>query len=216
MTAARIHLVRHGEVDNPDGILYGRLPGFGLTALGRRMAAGRRGPRRRGGPRGRPAPHLPAPARGRVDGADGVRAQPRPRAPRRPRRGLQPARGRPLRHEPLSILGKPSAWRYLVNPLRPSWGEPFVQVAARMRAELAAAAADAPDGTDAVLVSHQLPIWMAHRSVTGKPLFHDPRKRRCALSSITSFEPTADGFREVSYWAPAPELLAASTDDGAV
>ena len=37
MTTSRIHLVRHGEVDNPDGILYGRLPGYGLTARGRQM-----------------------------------------------------------------------------------------------------------------------------------------------------------------------------------
>ncbi|MFT2706843.1 histidine phosphatase family protein [Clavibacter zhangzhiyongii] len=215
MTAARVHLVRHGEVDNPDGILYGRLPGFGLTALGRRMAAAA-------------ADHVVE--AGREVGL--LRTSPLQRAvestaPMESALGLDPERRDGLVEASsrleggrfdmsLSILGKPSAWRYLVNPLRPSWGEPFVQVAARMRAELAAAAADAPDGTDAVLVSHQLPIWMAHRSVTGAPLFHDPRKRRCALSSITSFEPTADGFREVSYWAPAPELLAASTDDGAV
>ena len=34
-----IHVMRHGEVDNPDGVLYGRLPGFGLTELGHQMAA---------------------------------------------------------------------------------------------------------------------------------------------------------------------------------
>ena len=34
-----IHVMRHGEVDNPDGVLYGRLPGFGLTELGHAMAA---------------------------------------------------------------------------------------------------------------------------------------------------------------------------------
>jgi broad specificity phosphatase PhoE len=215
VTAARIHLVRHGEVDNPDGILYGRLPGFGLTALGRRMAEAA-------------AEHVVA--EGREVGL--LRTSPLQRAlestaPLAEALGLDPERRDGLIEASsrleggrfdvsLSILAKPAAWRYLVNPLRPSWGEPFTEVAARMRAELAAAAADAPDGTDAVLVGHQLPIWMAHRSVTGKPLFHDPRKRRCALSSITSFEPTADGFREVGYWAPSPGLLAASTDTGAV
>jgi broad specificity phosphatase PhoE len=215
VTAARIHLVRHGEVDNPDGILYGRLPGFGLTGLGRTMAAAA-------------ADHVVE--SGREVGL--LRTSPLQRAlestaPMEAALGLDPERRDGLVEASsrleggrfdmsLSILAKPSAWRYLVNPLRPSWGEPFVQVAARMRAELASAAADAPDGTDAVLVSHQLPIWMTHRSVNGEPLFHDPRKRRCALSSITSFEPTADGFREVAYWAPSPALLAASTDDGAV
>ena len=34
-----IHVMRHGEVANPDGVLYGRLPGFGLTELGHQMAA---------------------------------------------------------------------------------------------------------------------------------------------------------------------------------
>ena len=34
-----IHVMRHGEVDNPGGVLYGRLPGFGLTELGHAMAA---------------------------------------------------------------------------------------------------------------------------------------------------------------------------------
>jgi broad specificity phosphatase PhoE len=33
-----IHLIRHGEVNNPRKILYGRLPRFGLTANGRRQA----------------------------------------------------------------------------------------------------------------------------------------------------------------------------------
>ena len=33
-----VHLMRHGEVHNPDGILYGRLPGYLLSELGREMA----------------------------------------------------------------------------------------------------------------------------------------------------------------------------------
>ena len=34
----RIHLIRHGEVYNPDGVLYGRLPGFQLSDKGIRQA----------------------------------------------------------------------------------------------------------------------------------------------------------------------------------
>lgn len=30
-----LYLVRHGEVHNPTGIIYGRLPGFGLSTTGR-------------------------------------------------------------------------------------------------------------------------------------------------------------------------------------
>ena len=33
-----VHLMRHGEVHNPEGVLYGRLPGYQLSALGRSMA----------------------------------------------------------------------------------------------------------------------------------------------------------------------------------
>ena len=38
MQATTIHFVRHGEVHNPDHILYERLPGFHLSDRGRRMA----------------------------------------------------------------------------------------------------------------------------------------------------------------------------------
>src|ERR1017187_642478 len=33
-----VHLLRHGEVYNPQGILYGRVPGFHLSEDGRLMA----------------------------------------------------------------------------------------------------------------------------------------------------------------------------------
>src|ERR1044072_352501 len=33
-----VHVMRHGEVENPEGVLYGRLPGYHLSELGRRMA----------------------------------------------------------------------------------------------------------------------------------------------------------------------------------
>src|SRR5690348_5875191 len=34
-----VHLLRHGEVENPAGIIYGRLPGYHLSANGRAMAS---------------------------------------------------------------------------------------------------------------------------------------------------------------------------------
>src|SRR5215469_9662887 len=33
-----VHLVRHGEVHNPEGVLYGRLPGFRLSERGQKQA----------------------------------------------------------------------------------------------------------------------------------------------------------------------------------
>ena len=38
MTITTVHLLRHGEVHNPDHVMYGRLPGYHLSAVGRRMA----------------------------------------------------------------------------------------------------------------------------------------------------------------------------------
>ncbi|SQC01511.1 bifunctional RNase H/acid phosphatase [Mobiluncus curtisii] len=37
MALTTVHLMRHGEVDNPEGVLYERLDGFGLTERGREM-----------------------------------------------------------------------------------------------------------------------------------------------------------------------------------
>ena len=210
----QIHFVRHGEVFNPDGVLYGRLPGFGLSSAGTDMA-------------GRAAAALVA------DGRPVARILTSPL--QRAVESSQPIeRGFGLRAEAvdalleassrleggqfamkLSIITKPAAWRYLVNPLRPSWGEPFVDVLARTLAVFESLRDGQAEG-DVVLVGHQLPIWLMHRHVTGKPLFHDPRKRRCALSSITSFEWVEGRLAEVGYREPASDLYSRSKDVGAV
>jgi broad specificity phosphatase PhoE len=109
----------------------------------------------------------------------------------------------------------PRNWFALRNPRIPSWGEPYVSISARMLAALDDAWESTPDG-EVVVVSHQLPIWMVHSTVAGLPLPHDPRKRRCALSSITTFERSGDGFIEVAYRDPAAGLGTAATDVGAV
>ena len=82
-------------------------------------------------------------------------------------------------------LRKPRHWVALRNPFRPSWGEPYQDVAARVLAATADAARAAA-GHEAVCVSHQMPIWIARRSVEGRRLWHDPRRRECALGSVTS------------------------------
>lgn len=113
------------------------------------------------------------------------------------------------------VLLKPRSWPWVINPWRPSWGEPFTSVEARMLAAIGDAW-DSADGGEVVMVSHQMPIWMVARSVQGKTLYHDPRKRRCALSSITTIEKRGDRFIEVNYQNPAQDLLAESIDLGAV
>ena len=183
MVASQVHLVRHGEVFNPDGILYGRLPGFGLSKLGHRMAEAAAEDLVS---RGRPVAAL------RVSPLQRTRESAAPISaafglePIVDDRIIEPANRFEGTKMKLAVR-KPVYWPFLVNPLRPSWGEAYTSIERRMLAAIGDAFASVDEG-DVVLVSHQLPIWVAHLSVSGERYPHDPRKRRCALSSITTFE----------------------------
>ncbi|BDV31682.1 histidine phosphatase family protein [Microbacterium terricola] len=209
MPADRLHLVRHGEVHNPGRVLYGRLPQFRLSEDGRRMARA---------------------------AADYVQGLERPVASlvcsplQRTREsaepfteifGLEPFVDERV-IEPTNVfegrrmkraLLNPLNWRHLVRPSVPSWGEAYVRVVSRMDAAMTDAWYRA-DGGDVVIVSHQLPIWITHLAVAGEPLRHNPRKRRCALSSVTSFERRGSDWVEVGYAEPA--ATAGAVDVGAV
>lgn len=110
-------------------------------------------------------------------------------------------------------LRNPLNWRHLARPELPSWGEPYAQVVARMEGAMRDAWTSTDSG-DVVIVSHQLPIWVTHLAVAGLPTRHDPRRRRCALSSVTSFELVGDVWRETDYAEPAS--TADAVDVGAV
>jgi broad specificity phosphatase PhoE len=196
---AVVHLVRHGEVANPDHILYGRLPGFHLSESGRLMAkaaadflAGRDVTVLRSSPLERALESaepiaaefgLPVVVDGRlIEAANHFE-------------GLRFGVGD-------GALRQPRYWSYLRNPFRPSWGEPYAEVAARMLAAVLDAAA-AARGHEAVCVSHQLPIWVIRCSVTGRRLWHDPRRRQCALGSVTSLTLVGDQVTGVAYHEPS-------------
>ena len=209
MTADLIHLVRHGEVHNPDGVLYGRIPGYHLSELGHQMADAAAKSFD-----GRPVTSLYASPLQRTQESA---------APWAERFGLEITTDERL-IEPENwfegkvmgqALRRPSSWLQLRNPLKPSWGEPFRTIEARMLAVVDRAWNEATGG-EAVLVSHQLPIVMVARSVKGLRLPHDPRNRRCSLSSITTLKRDGDRFIEVKYQEPASALLDAATDFGAV
>lgn len=211
MAQRRIHLVRHGEVDNPTGVLYGRLPGFHLTARGRESAEAAATELVA---IGRPIAQVwSSPLERAMESADPIgRAFGRSVEVRE---GLIEASSRLEGGRfsmDFSIFGNPAAWKYLVNPFRPSWGEPFRDVRDRMVSELDEAEVAEGEG-DVVLVSHQLPIWMVHRHVSGRPLFHNPAARRCSLSSITSLVREDGTWREVGYSEPG---AAHAVDRGAV
>jgi broad specificity phosphatase PhoE len=196
-----VHLLRHGEVFNPDGILYGRLPGFRLSDDGQQMA--------------RDAAHA-------LQGRDvtEVVASPLLRA-QETAEPIAKAFGLSISTDDRLIesenhfegtrfgvgdgaLKSPRNWPYLRNPFTPSWGEHYVVVARRMLA----AAEDARDrnlGREVVCVSHQLPIWIVRRYVEGRRLWHHPGWRQCGLASLTSITWDGDRLSHVTYSEPAGE-----------
>ena len=200
-----VHVMRHGQVHNPDGVLYGRLPGFGLSGLGHQMAA-----RLAGHWDGVPLTHL------RCSPLQRAQETLAPTAALFPQ--LEVVTDERLTEAGNLFEGKVfgpdnRALRdvrmlpHVLNPLRPSWGEPYREIVARMRAAMKDAAAAAGPGGQALVVSHQLPIEMARRDAEGKPLVHDPRRRRCTLVSVTSFT-FRDGFvTAIDYAEPAQDLL---------
>ncbi|MER7798208.1 histidine phosphatase family protein [Microbacterium sp. NPDC096154] len=209
MSAERIHLVRHGEVYNPDRVLYERLPGFRLSDDGRRMA---RAAAEHIHGLGRPVSALLCSPLQRTQESSEPFTELLGLEPRIEERVIEPTNvfaGMRMSR----ALRKPWNWHHLRKPSLPSWGEPYEQVVDRMRGALDDVWDETASG-DVVIVSHQAPIWLTHLSVAGLPLRHDPRTRRCALSSVTSFERHGDVWREVSYAEPAP--LDDAVDVGAV
>ena len=194
-----VHLLRHGEVHNPQGILYGRLPGFRLSDAGEGMAK-----TAAQWFRGRDVTHLvsspleraqqtAAPIASELDLP--VAIDERLIEAGNAFEGMQVAGG-------AGVFRAPGNWWKLRNPFRPSWGEPYVEIAARMLAAVEAAR-DSARGHEAVLVSHQLPIWTVRLHVEGRRYLHDPRRRQCALASVTSLTYDGDRLSEVSYAEPA-------------
>lgn len=211
MPTSTVHLVRHGEVHNPERVLYGRLPGFHLSARGYAMAD-------------RIAEHFVARQEAGAKIAT-VAASPLLRAQETATPAAR-ALELTLLEEPRVIeadnyfegmsdvksqLKDPKHWSHLYNPFRPSWGEAYadqvkrVVEAVKIHRDLAVKLSG--DGAEAIIVSHQLPIWVTRLSAEKKPLWHDPRNRECSLASITSLHFNGDQLVGVEYSEPCADLL---------
>jgi broad specificity phosphatase PhoE len=204
MVSTTVHLLRHGEVYNPDGVLYGRLPGYRLSDRGQAMAK-------------IVADHLTSTGHDviRVVASPLQRAQ-ETAAPVAQGFGLELATddriieaGNRFQGLPVGDRGgalkSPRNWPYMWNPFRPSWGEPYTQQVERMRSAVEDARR-AAEGHEIVLVSHQLPVWLTRRSFENGQLWHDPRRRQCNLASLTSLHFEDDRFVGLHYTEPAAEL----------
>ncbi len=198
-----VHLLRHGEVDNPRKVLYGRLPGYRLSELGERMAE-------------RAAEFFAPRDVARVVSSPLERAL-QTAEPVAKQLGLAvDIDVRLLEAENVfegrsigvgdGALKDPRVWWNLRNPFRPSWGEPYMRVALRVHAAIEVAR-ESVRGHEAVLVSHQLPIWISRLSAEHRHLWHDPRRRQCSLASVTSFTYDGERLLSIAYTEPAADLL---------
>jgi broad specificity phosphatase PhoE len=199
-----VHVARHGEVENPNKILYGRQPGWRLSTRGQQMAETL-------GEWSKPlnigALHVSPLQRAQETAAPIARAH-----------GLEITTDERLIEAGNVFEGKsfelgsgvlkhPASWRHLYNPWKPSWGEPYEEQINRMLAGVFAAH-KAANGKDAIIVSHQLPIWILRSAIEGRSLLHDPRKRICTLASVTSIHFDDQGvISGLSYSEPAGHLL---------
>ncbi len=202
--SSSVHVVRHGEVHNPESILYGRQPGWRLSERGLAMAEA-------------VANWSKDLSLGAIHSSPLERAQ-QTATPIASLHGLTIKSDERLieaanifEGKPFGVgdgvLRQPKAWRHLWNPWRPSWGEPYKEQISRMQSAIEAARASA-NGKDALVVSHQLPIWILRSSIEGRPLLHDPRRRQCSLASVTSFHFDASGrVVGLTYAEPAKHLL---------
>lgn len=202
--SSTVHVARHGEVENPQKILYGRQPGWRLSTRGQQMAQVL-GEWSKSIDLG--ALHVSPLQRAQETAAPIARAH-----------GIEITTDERLieagnifegkSFEPGSgILKHPTAWRHLYNPWKPSWGEPYDEQINRMFAAIFAAH-KAANGKDAIVVSHQLPIWITRSAIEGRSMLHDPRKRECTLASVTSIHFDDVGvISGLSYSEPAAHLL---------
>ena len=205
-----VHLLRHGEVYNPDKILYGRLPGYHLSDLGHEMARV-------------VADHLADADLALVVHSPLVRTA-ETAAPTLERHGLTAVvdprvieagnkfEGRRFRKR---LLLDPRRWWWLRDPTKPTWGESYRAIGKRMTAAIEDAR-DHGRGREVLIVSHQLPIWTIRSVLEQRNLWHDPRKRECNLASLTSVTFIGDEITDVAYSEPAAHLYAqAATIPGA-
>ena len=199
-----VHVARHGEVENPEKILYGRQPGWRLSNRGQQMAE-TLGEWSKSINLG--ALHVSPLQRAQETAAPIARAH-----------GIEITTDERLIEAANVFEGKsfelgsgvfkhPSSWRHLYNQWKPSWGEPYEEQINRMLAAVFAAHKGA-NGKDAIVVSHQLPIWTLRSAIEGRSLLHDPRKRICTLASVTSVHFDDEGvISGLSYSEPAGHLL---------
>jgi broad specificity phosphatase PhoE len=204
LMSSTVHVIRHGEVENPEKILYGRQPGWRLSERGKEMAEVI-GDWSKSLDLG--ALHVSPLQRAQETAAPIARAH--SISITTDEKLIEAANIFEGKKFELGsgVLRHPASWKHLYNPWKPSWGEPYEEQISRMLAAIFDAK-KAANGKDAIVVSHQLPIWILRSAIEGRRLLHDPRKRECTLASVTSVHFDDDEMISgTSYSEPAKHLL---------
>jgi broad specificity phosphatase PhoE len=193
-----IHLVRHGEVENPKGVIYGRLPGYNLSERGLKQAAAA----------GRHLARAPIGA---------VRSSPLERA--------QETADVIAKHHELDVvidarliesdttfegvgrtlwtfLTSPRHWWRLRNPWAPSWGESFAEIRSRMLSVVADALEGAGD-KEVVIVSHQTPVLVARLALSRRAVPPWLGRVPCQTGSVTTMALEDGRVVDGSYFVPS-------------
>ncbi|KAB8288384.1 phosphoglycerate mutase [Bifidobacterium ramosum] len=218
MPATTIHFVRHGKVYNPDHLLYERLPGFHLSDRGLRMAQAT-GAYLAANPQtntiaavySSPLERTRETADAIIDALNGVRAA----------RGQEPLtlttdervieagnefRGKRIGHGE-GALWRNGNWKLVLNLWKPSWGESYRSIAARV-GDFAREKVRQHPGEQIVVVSHESPIWSyRHLLETGHPE-HWMFLRHTALASVTSitYDCETGDVMAITYVDPAADV----------
>ena len=218
MTATTINFVRHGKVYNPDHLLYERLPDFHLSARGQRMAQAT----------GAYIANSP-----QMNTAVAVYSSPLDRTREtaneillklnavRSERGQESLelltddrlieagnefRGTRIGHGE-GALWRPRNLKLVSNLLKPSWGESYKSIAARVQNFAQEKVREYP-GQQIIVVTHESPIWSyRHLLETGHPE-HNMLLRKTALASVTSitYDSQTGEVLSITYVDPAKDV----------
>jgi broad specificity phosphatase PhoE len=193
-----VHLVRHGEVENPKGVIYGRLPGYNLSQRGHRQAeqaANRLSDQDI-------AVILASPLERAQETAQAIAKQHSLEVVTDERLNETDTTLEGLTRNAMHFVRDPRHWWRFRNPLKPSWGESFSEVRTRMLSAIEDAVA-AADGREAVLVSHQTPVLVARLALTKR---RDPPWLGlipCSTGSVTTLDLDGDRAATAHYFSPS-------------
>lgn len=195
-TYTTVHLIRHGEVYNPDHVLYERLPGFHLSERGMRMAHETGRYLAQKSETKNPDAIFSSPLDRTIDTVtaiveelgkmpetnniyDVVTTDERIIEARNEFRGKRIGHGE-------GALWKNGNWKLVRNLWRPSWGESYKEIAARVQDFVFEKVDEYPDG-NVLAVMHESPIWSFRCLMEKGRSEHNMLLRKTALASVTSF-----------------------------